>query len=219
MTMQEGTVVQWPVQIGQHVERGQLVLIIESEKAEVEIEAAGSGTLRHIYVESDETVPCGTLLAVLTAESDEPFDQEAFKARYEAEQGGSPSAAQRVPTPLPPRAPGAPAARTGKAPVTPAARKLAKNLGLDPADVAGTGPGGRVTRERVLRSMSWPQAVVIRCCCCPVSEPMFPSSRDRSRPSRRDTPCGESTLAVLLFRTHRKPRSTKSQPSLRMSPR
>lgn len=155
MTMEEGSVVEWPVPIGESIVRGQVVLIIESEKAEVEIEATGSGTLRHIYVDPEQTVPCGTLLAVLTDESDEPFDPPAFKAQYEAELDG-PTASRR-PRPAkrarpPSDAPRAPSPAGRRAPVTPAARKLAKSLDLDLINLshlAGSGPGGRVTREDV----------------------------------------------------------------------
>ncbi len=149
MTMQEGTVVEWPVPIGEPVERGQLVLIIESEKAEVEIEATGSGTLRHVYVATEQTVPCGTLLAVLTEQSDEPFDPQAFKARYEAEFAAAPVAAGGQPAPQASSTTRPLTAAAGKFPVTPAARKAAKSLGIDPADVTGTGPNGRVTRQDV----------------------------------------------------------------------
>ena len=60
MTMQEGTVIEWPIAIGAWVEKGAVVLIIESEKAEAEVEATDSGYLRHIYAEPDAVVPCGT---------------------------------------------------------------------------------------------------------------------------------------------------------------
>jgi pyruvate dehydrogenase E2 component (dihydrolipoamide acetyltransferase) len=63
MTMKEGKVVAWPVAVGGRVEKGAPVVVIESEKAEVEIEAAASGVLRHVYVEAGDTVPCGTLSA------------------------------------------------------------------------------------------------------------------------------------------------------------
>lgn len=149
MTMQQGTVVEWPVPIGEPVEHGQIVLVIESEKAEIEIEATGSGTLRHIYIEPEQTVPCGTLLAVLTDETDEPFDAQAFKARYDAERDDSPASVEKKPVPRPAAPSRAPAATAGQSPVTPAARKLAKRLALDPGEVTGSGPGGRVTREDV----------------------------------------------------------------------
>ena len=63
MTMEEGTVVEWPIPIGGRVEKGETVLIIETEKAESEIEATLSGTLRHVYAEPGETLRCGVLLA------------------------------------------------------------------------------------------------------------------------------------------------------------
>ena len=66
MTMQEGTVVEWHVAVGAPVTKGQILLSIESEKAEIEIEAPATGVLRHIYVEQGATVPCGTPLAALT---------------------------------------------------------------------------------------------------------------------------------------------------------
>ena len=74
MSMQEGTVLDWRVQPGQTVAKGQILLLIESEKTEAEIESPGSGTLRHVYVDPGETVPCETLLAVLTQTSDEAFE-------------------------------------------------------------------------------------------------------------------------------------------------
>ena len=51
LTMQEGTVIEWPIAIGVRVEKGEVVLIIESEKAEIEIEATESGVFRHVYGE------------------------------------------------------------------------------------------------------------------------------------------------------------------------
>ena len=60
--------------IGDAVEKGDVVLVFESEKTESEVEALSSGFFRHVYVEADETVPCGTLLAAITDTADEPFD-------------------------------------------------------------------------------------------------------------------------------------------------
>lgn len=145
MSMREGRVVLWPVAVGARVEKGAPVLVIESEKTEVEVEATAAGILRHVYVAAGETVPCGTLLGALTADADEPFDAETFRRRHDRPE---PAAA-----PPPPRTPGAPAAAPAAAaarrPVAPAARALARELGIDPEMVPGTGPGGRVTREDV----------------------------------------------------------------------
>ena len=83
MTMQEGKVVEWRATPGDRVEKGQVLLVIESEKAEVEIEAPAAGVLRHVYIAPDTTVPCATLLAALTATPDEPFDAEAYRRENE----------------------------------------------------------------------------------------------------------------------------------------
>jgi pimeloyl-ACP methyl ester carboxylesterase len=163
MSMREGTVRAWSVPVGGRVARGQTLLVIESEKAEVELQATADGILRHVYVPVGETVPCGSLLAALTASAEEPFDPESFAraqggaaphARSEegvAEAAGAP----RTPGGAPGRSGGAaagaeaPGTAAGHRPVTPAARARARALGIDVAEVPGTGPGCRVTREDV----------------------------------------------------------------------
>ncbi|RMF24588.1 MAG: hypothetical protein D6760_02970, partial [Deltaproteobacteria bacterium] len=82
MTMKEGTVIEWRAAVGDSVAKGDVILLIESEKAEAEIEAPISGVLRHIYVEPERTVPSGTLLAAMTETADEPFDAGVFEAEY-----------------------------------------------------------------------------------------------------------------------------------------
>ncbi len=144
MTMQEGTVVAWRVRLLDRVERGQVILVIESEKTEVEIEAPASGVLRHIYVEPGETVPCETLLAVLTDSADEPFEAEAYRACAQP-----PLPAQPAPTTRPAAASARAARPPETRPITPAARKRARELGLEVVRIPGSGPGGRVTREDV----------------------------------------------------------------------
>ncbi len=165
MTMTEGTIVDWPIAIGDHVEKGAAVLVIETEKAEVEVEATASGFFRHVYVEVGGTVPCATLLAALTETDDEPFDAEAF----EAAEGGPPSAAPvssegGAPAGVTSAGPGKPGGasaaspasrggRDGRKPIAPAARALLRKLGFQPEEVLaklnGTGPGGRVTKADV----------------------------------------------------------------------
>ena len=94
MTMREGLVVAWRAATGQRVEKGEIILVIESEKSEIEIEAPAAGILRHVYVEAGSTVPCGTLLGVLTGTADEVFDAPAFQASLSApELGNAPARA------------------------------------------------------------------------------------------------------------------------------
>lgn len=145
MSMEEGRVITWAVEPGGAVTKGELLLIIETEKAENEIEATTSGFLRHVYVEAetDDAVPCGTLLAAVTETADEAFDVAAFRADNEPV-----TAPKTVPAPAAPAAQPSRAPRVGGA-ITPAARGMAKKLGIDVTTVPGSGPGGRVLREDV----------------------------------------------------------------------
>jgi len=147
MTMEEGTVLQWPLAPGGQVEKGEIVLIIESEKSEVEIEAPASGIFRHAYIDEGETVPCGELLGAITETADEAFDSDAFRAEQQSELGESDGALEvkgREASATPPETPA-----SSRKPVVPAARAAAKALGIDPQQVEGTGPRGRVTKADV----------------------------------------------------------------------
>jgi pimeloyl-ACP methyl ester carboxylesterase len=185
LSMVEGTVTEWKVDIGATVERGQPLLLVESEKAEVEIEAFASGAIAAIYVPVGETVPIGALLGALT-EPGEAFDAEKFAAEFVPETEGAPATAQSSPPPVggrirthvvrsdasrPDRMGGAPGepARAAKSPgegeaaaasaagepkAAPAARALAKKLGVDLASVQGSGPGGRILPADVERAVA-----------------------------------------------------------------
>lgn len=150
MTMSEGTVLEWRVAIGDRVEKGRIILEIESEKTAAEIEATASGFFRHLYVEPEETVDCGTLLGALTETSDEAFDAEAFRAEHVATMKPPARSPRSAAAPAPSKADGGERANPpGKSPTTPASRRRAKELLVDLAQVAGSGPSGRITREDV----------------------------------------------------------------------
>ncbi|RIL00070.1 MAG: hypothetical protein DCC71_19235, partial [Proteobacteria bacterium] len=128
MSMQEGRVVAWPLPLGAKVARGQIVLVIESEKAEVEIEATASGVLRHVYVAVDETVPCGTLLGAITETAAEPFDADAFRAQHDRPETPRTAGAQAAAGAAIAAAPRA--AGGARKPIAPAARARARELGV-----------------------------------------------------------------------------------------
>ena len=73
-TMEEAKIVSWSRAIGGRIERGQIVLVIEVDKAEVDVEAETSGVLRHCYAMPGDVVRCGALLAAMTDAPDEAFD-------------------------------------------------------------------------------------------------------------------------------------------------
>ena len=141
-TMEEGRVLKWYKREGEKVEGGEALAEIETDKANIEMEAFGSGNVRKILVPEGEKCPVGTLIAVI-AEAEE--DIKAILEGKEAAPPVKPLAAEAkkkpVETPLPVR----------EVPVdaSPVARKMAKEAGIDIALIPGTGPGGRVIKEDV----------------------------------------------------------------------
>ena len=133
--MTEGTVTRWLVQPGDQVHRGDIVVEIETDKADMEVEIFQDGVISELVVPKGETVPVGTVLARLAAVG------EVAAPSSPAQQ---PSAPPPIPTPRV-AAPVAPA----HARVTPTAKVLAGRLGIDLAGVHGTGLTGSITRADV----------------------------------------------------------------------
>ncbi len=167
-TMEEGTVLEWKVQDGQEVKRGQSIAEIESDKASFEIEAEADGPL-HIVVPQGRPVPVGGLIATIGEAPPAP-PGPAEPARGEAGRDAPargaveepPALPERGPEPPPappaaaPRAvgPSAPAPSGAEAPegikASPVARRLAREMGVDLASLRGSGPEGRIVKEDVL---------------------------------------------------------------------
>ena len=143
LTMEEGTLVGWRKAVGQKVTAGEPLFEIETDKSTVEVEAAESGVLASILVPVGQTVPVGTPIALLVGEG-EALPAGALTAavtnavKSEAPLAG-PAAEAQNPAPLSP----------AKIKASPAARTLAKKLGVDLGAAAGTGPGGRVVAWNV----------------------------------------------------------------------
>lgn len=153
LTMVEGTVVEWRSRPGDAVEKGEILLVIESEKVEVEVEAFCGGTLAAIYVEPGTTVPIGSLLGAI-ADPDESFDRDAFERAFVPEVEGAPAGAGAAGDSAPAAAPAPARAPQSGVKAAPAARALAKKLGVDLESIPGSGPGGRITVEDVERAGS-----------------------------------------------------------------
>lgn len=140
LTMQEGTIQQWFKAEGELIEAGQRLFEVETEKVLYEVEAPASGVVAKRLYPLEATVPCAHVVAVIAVAGEDPA---AVAAQY----------AGTAPAPAPAKATAAMAApanmRPGPVVATPAARKLAKDAGIDLATIAGSGPGGRVTREDV----------------------------------------------------------------------
>jgi|YelNatPaOPRAMG01_1025707.scaffolds.fasta_scaffold08160_4 pyruvate dehydrogenase E2 component (dihydrolipoamide acetyltransferase) len=156
LTMHDGTIQRFFKAPGDPVREGEPLFEVETEKVLQEVEAPASGIFAFPLFEEGATVDCGATVAII-AEPGEDLAQ--LRARYGsgASAGGSP-AVPAAPAPATgDRPPGPEAASAalpsgGRRAISPVARKLATELGVNLDTVAGTGPGGRVTREDVERA-------------------------------------------------------------------
>jgi pyruvate dehydrogenase E2 component (dihydrolipoamide acetyltransferase) len=135
--MDEGKLLEWKIKPGDAVKKGQVVAIVDTSKAAVDVEIWSEGTVFELLIAPGETIPVGTVLATLL-EAGETVET-AKRTRREAP-AAKPAAAAPVaaaPHPAP--------ALAGRRRISPAARKHAEELGVDIESVAGSGPEGAVT--------------------------------------------------------------------------
>ena len=137
--MDEGTLDEWLVKPGDKVTRGQIVAVVETTKAAVEIECWQEGTVSELIVPVGETVQVGTVLATLAA-SGEPAEEQPRRRSRPARPAKKPASAPSGPraTRTPPAVP------QHRRWVSPAARRLAQSLGVNVDTISGTGPQGSV---------------------------------------------------------------------------
>ncbi|MFN8634293.1 MAG: dihydrolipoamide acetyltransferase family protein [Chloroflexota bacterium] len=141
--MEDAILVAWLVKPGDQVERGQVIAEVETQKGVIEIEAFETGVLAEIRVQPGAKVPVGAVLATIGAEGAPTIPAAPAPPAPAAAPPAEPS-----PTVAAATAPG-PAAVPAHIRVSPVARKLAEELGVDLSTVTGTGPGGAIQRADV----------------------------------------------------------------------
>jgi pyruvate dehydrogenase E2 component (dihydrolipoamide acetyltransferase) len=170
-TMQSGTVIKWNVKEGDEVSSGQPIADIETDKATMEMQVYDDGVVSKILVKEGEKVDVGTVIAVLAGEGESVAAGSERSAgagasgreKSQAGSSSSPSSATAVAEPKPTAAPRetrvAPAAN-GHAPqgdarlaVSPVARRIADEHGVDVRSIEGSGPNGRVIKRDVLQAI------------------------------------------------------------------
>ena len=143
--MVAGTLVEWLKRPGEHVRRGDIVAVVETQKGAIEIEIFEDGVIDRLLVDVGATVPVGTPLALVSGAA-----------------GAVPAAAPAAPVPPAPVAPRPPARpiaplatrAIGRPPVSPAARRLADQHGIDLGPLRGSGPQGAITSTDVERAIA-----------------------------------------------------------------
>lgn len=152
LTMTEGTIEEWKYKEGDSVKKGDILFSVATDKLTNDVEAEADGVLLKILLPEGETAPCKAVIAYI-GEAGEVIAEGGASAESTAAQAPA-SSASAVPakTPIATRDPGAPVL------ASPAAKKLAKEKGVDLALVAGTGPKGRITLEDVEAYLTAPKA-------------------------------------------------------------
>ena len=151
-TMEEGTVVNCLVKIGDEVKKGNVIFEIETDKATLEMESPADGFVKYVLAQANQTLPVGATLMVL-GEKDEQVPisfVEALTGGVGLAAGTDVTPAAQMPTTiLPPTVEPEPARPAGKMMVSPRAKKMAEELGVDLAKVKGTGPAGKITEADI----------------------------------------------------------------------
>ena len=146
-TMEQGTIIKWNVKVGDAVSAGDSVADIETDKATMEMQVYDDGRIAQILVDEGQTVEVGTLIAVI-AEADEELEE--ISANALAASGEATEAREE-----PPAAADAPAEADGDGRIrmSPVARRLADEHGVNVATIEGSGPSGRIVKRDVLRAV------------------------------------------------------------------
>jgi len=144
LTMTEGLIVEWRKKEGDPVRKGDILFVLETEKVTYEVEAPEDGSMGKILVKEQETVPVGAVVATLLKPGESAVEITAAPAAAPGAEAASPAPAAAAPA-----ASSAATPSGGRVKATPLAKKVAQELGVDLAAVAGSGPGGRILREDV----------------------------------------------------------------------
>jgi len=152
-TMTEGKIVSWVKSPGDRVEKGETVVVVESDKADMDVESFYEGYLAVITVPAGEAAPVGAAIA-LVAETEAEIETAKQQANQSSQvAAATPAPKETAPAPEPvaaaPAAQDTPSGRNGRIIVSPRARKLAKELKVDLSGLQGSGPHGRIVAEDV----------------------------------------------------------------------
>jgi pyruvate dehydrogenase E2 component (dihydrolipoamide acetyltransferase) len=150
LTMEEGTITEWLKQVGDTVAKEEPLFVVETDKSAVEVPAPADGVLSQIIVQVGQTAPVRAPIAMI-AQPGEAVEEAASAAPAAASAGpaaatSAPATAARASAPAAVTASRAPGERQA---VSPRARMVARELGVDVTGVTGTGPDGRVVERDV----------------------------------------------------------------------
>lgn len=149
--MRTGTIMEWKKKEGERVEKGEVILVIETEKVNFEIVAEESGILSKITAEAGDEVPVGAIIAFILqpGEKAPEVPELIIKAGREV-RAEAPKLTKKA----------EPTKQANTVIASPLAKKIAEEHNIDIATVKGTGPGGRIVKEDVMRAVEEDRSVV-----------------------------------------------------------
>jgi pyruvate dehydrogenase E2 component (dihydrolipoamide acetyltransferase) len=150
MAQETGKLVSWKKKEGDSVKKGELLLEVETDKAVVEIEAAGDGILGGVTAQAGAVVPVGQTIAWLLKPGETPPASSAPVQTGRTGAAAMQPAVAAVESAAGPQGDPLAAAVAGNLKISPKARRLAKEHGVDITRIKGTGPGGEIVAEDVL---------------------------------------------------------------------
>ncbi len=183
--MAEGLLVRWVKQVGENINKGDVLAEIETDKATVEVESSASGVILQLIVDQGTMVPVNAPIAIVGA-AGEKVEAATVPAKVEVQKPADEKPAPQT-APIVDTAPQTVASADG-APVkaSPLAKKVAKDNNVNLASVQGTGPGGRVVRKDVEGAIAGGQPSKVEGQKSPVSvSPVIVSYDDKVIPTTK----------------------------------
>ncbi len=232
-TMEEGKILHWLKRVGDPVKIGEIIAEVETDKANMDLEAYDDGVLAEVRVGENESAPVGAVIAVLSppgeAAGAKPVAKKAEKpaavkpaAQKASEQAPAPKSAEK---PAPASEPAGrepfrpqvvrraePAADGGRVKASPLARRIAEEHGLDLSAIAGTGPDGRIIEKDVeaalaAKSKAAPADTTAR---TPAAREARPAAA-RAKPAARPAPGGRVELSRIRRTTAKRMGESKRE--------
>lgn len=150
--MAEGTLIRWVKQVGEQINKGDVLAEIETDKATVEVESPASGVVLEHIVEQGAVVPVNAPIAIVGAEGEKVDAPKTAPSKVEGQKSDAAPQTQEKPATTPPAVSPPETVVSGQPSVvkaSPLAKKIARDNNLDLSRIQGTGPGGRVVRKDV----------------------------------------------------------------------
>ncbi len=164
-SVQEGTIVEWKVKVGDKVRHNQPLVEIMTDKVNVEVPAETPGVIKELLAKPGDVVPVGAPLLLIDAEGEEPPEVTEPEPKHEPKEDKPAKEEiethQKAAIPTPSQSADASSVKAipgggPKPKMPPAVRKMVRDHDLDPSTISGSGPGGRITREDVEKALAQP---------------------------------------------------------------